>query len=371
MFLDLVLSERNPKLKFSYYPQESLRPDVTVVVPVFNQASIIEKHLKSILDSLTSNFELLIINDNSDDDTEIVIKRTLEEYVNSIPTASPNCAGIQFFTNRISWFETRCDDYCFRKAKAPILIEIQADMLIREIGFDQELIEVLRSDSKLFAVSARGGHSLNLVYANILKMQGSDIPDRIYSFRIIKKIRFKIRKLLFKIKKSPIEVTPSSIGRITGMGMSEYVKEVFPHNSKKSLYEAAGWLNELIALLPYEGENVISRQIHAHKKEVWLTETINRGPLALKKDLYLELGGLDTRAFFQGNDDHDLFTRAASFGLKVGFTPISFSAPIGLGSARKRRKLSSKLWSKFNRRIRKKHLANSALYKSALVKSTG
>jgi glycosyltransferase involved in cell wall biosynthesis len=49
-------------------------PQVSVLMPTFNNASYIEKAIESILDQTYKDFELIIINDASTDDTENILK---------------------------------------------------------------------------------------------------------------------------------------------------------------------------------------------------------------------------------------------------------------------------------------------------------
>jgi len=49
-------------------------PLVSVILPTYNRAHIIEKSIKSVLDQTFTNFELLIVDDGSDDNTEKVVK---------------------------------------------------------------------------------------------------------------------------------------------------------------------------------------------------------------------------------------------------------------------------------------------------------
>ena len=88
-----------------------------------------------------------------------------------------------------------------------------------------------------------------------------------------------------------------------------------------------------------------------------------RGPLLLRKDYYERLGGFNSRAFFLGNDDHDLFIRAKEIGLKVGYSPIFFSSPLNLGSTRKNKKFTSQLFYLFNSLLREKSFFESSFYR--------
>lgn len=56
----------------------SLHPLVSIIMPTHNRAAYLDKTIESILSQEYSNFELIIINDASTDDTEAVVKKSME-----------------------------------------------------------------------------------------------------------------------------------------------------------------------------------------------------------------------------------------------------------------------------------------------------
>ena len=50
-------------------------PLVTVIIPTFNRAHVIQKAINSVLIQNYKNFELIIIDDGSTDNTEEIIKK--------------------------------------------------------------------------------------------------------------------------------------------------------------------------------------------------------------------------------------------------------------------------------------------------------
>lgn len=350
--LNVVLSGKNAIELININKLDGHQPEVSFVVPVFNQEAVILHHLQAIFNCAELKFEIIVIDDASKDSTKT-------EILNFVSTLDKNNSkelySIQYFRNRYSWFETRCDDFGIRKAAAPIVIEVQADMLIKENGFDRRLRDILTRDEKLFAVSARAGHAISLIQDIGFAKTGTDISDQILRFRILNRIKFKILKHL-KTSKPVLQVREDIPHQESD---ESKLDRVFP--KLESDYTSAGWMNELIELLPYEGDNISTETLKNYRDTVWKCETINRGPLALKKDIYLELGGFNVHAFYQGNDDHDLCVRASERGYSVGFSPINFASPMSLGNARRKRTLRQKIWSKTNRRIRERNLRQSDL----------
>ena len=90
------------------------------------------------------------------------------------------------------------------------------------------------------------------------------------------------------------------------------------------------------------GEKV--KQPHAllqdfqYYNKVFLSHTVNRGPLVLRKSMLEELGYLDEEHYVLGDDEHDLFARAwVQKRWRCGFVPVEVYSPLEWGSTRKAR----------------------------------
>lgn len=55
---------------------------ISVIIPVYNTEKYIEKCLDSILKQTMQDFEIIIVNDGSTDNSEDVIKKYIEEHKN-------------------------------------------------------------------------------------------------------------------------------------------------------------------------------------------------------------------------------------------------------------------------------------------------
>lgn len=72
--------------------------------------------------------------------------------------------------------------------------------------------------------------------------------------------------------------------------------------------------------------------------QIYLSHTVNRGPLVLRRSMLEELGYLDERNFVLGDDEHDLFYRAwTQKQWRTAFYPIEVYSPLSWGSTRKSR----------------------------------
>lgn len=335
--------------------ETSSHSEVTFVIPVFDQEEIIYKHLQSICENASLSFELTIINDASTDETNSEILRFLNQY----NWVTSRCTQVSYFETVWPWFETKCDDFAIRAASSRYIVEIQADMLIRQRGFDKKLLELIESDSDIFALSARGVHLFSDLYSEIVN---PDKADRIFHLKILKRIEYKLRyvvkSLIQAIKRSQ---KPSETGAQDSHKPHAAIDEIFPDDFQMLRSGRAGFLGPLIENLPYSGTNEFLEAVKGRFGTIWFGETIMRGPLIIDREKYLKVGGFNTEQFFLGNDDHDLNMRIQEFGYKVGFTPIAFASPLQLGNSRKKSKALSRIWRKIHRIARQKELHRSVL----------
>ena len=87
------------------------------------------------------------------------------------------------------------------------------------------------------------------------------------------------------------------------------------------------------------GADVASRMDPVHIEQgrwvVHIRDTVNRGPLAVRADMLIDMGFLDEQNFYLGHDDHNLcFTAYLLHAWKCAYYPIDFHAPLEDGSTR-------------------------------------
>lgn len=83
--------------------------------------------------------------------------------------------------------------------------------------------------------------------------------------------------------------------------------------------------------------HAILQDFQYHSK-VFLSHTVNRGPVALRRSMVEELGYLDEEHHTLGNDEHDIFARAwVQKQWRCGFVPVEVYSPLEWGSTRKPR----------------------------------
>lgn len=102
------------------------KPLVSVIIPVFNRANLIGRSIKSVLDQTYSNLELIVVDDNSSDDTSEVIHgikdsrlKYIRNEVNLGPSKSRN-KGIEFASGELVAFQDSDDEWLPEKLEKQV-----------------------------------------------------------------------------------------------------------------------------------------------------------------------------------------------------------------------------------------------------------
>ena len=131
----------------------------TIVVPVYNQEKLILQNITSIINNTLGNYEIIIINDYSNDRTLELLNNF---FVNYEPINS-NFKRIRIIDTNWPLFETKCDNIGFKLSKAKFVLEIQADMQMVLKGYDQILSKPFNKIQNLIAVSGRCAHFFDYI----------------------------------------------------------------------------------------------------------------------------------------------------------------------------------------------------------------
>lgn len=299
--------------------REGTVAQVSVLLPVFNQAEIVGSVIEGIFKSMSTSFELFIIDDHSSDGS-------LQEIVEAVRHFSPifqNLARASVFRSRLPLFETACDNFLATFAQSPWLLEIQADMMVEDPGFDLRLISAAKR-CNLFAVSGRGVHSFELVGLS---------PVATYDATLLVPKPHSQEPL-----SSQGEKDISRLDSVFERSRLDNEIKIFPNFLEFRDSHRAGRLDANVEHFDPEWRHYFD--------VTWIGDTVMRGPLLLKRDEFERLNGFDEMRFYLGGDDHDLNHRAAMRGLRVGFTPVEFTSRLEHGSTRKRKPFTSLLMQK-------------------------
>jgi glycosyltransferase involved in cell wall biosynthesis len=287
----------------------SFHTEISVVVPMFCREGRVHQVMNHLAVALRLPAEVIIVDDASHDNT----MNEVLDWTNSLRPSDTTIRRVVVLRNKWAHFETYCDVVGFEVALSPYLLEMQADMLVTEVGFDQRLVCALQAHSDLLAVSGRGVHLL------------SDVE-------VFPLLPWVFSRRAAKIFSAALRRTP--VTRATQFWPLR-LERIFPAEDRFVSSGRAGRLGRDIEQefdLPPEAA-----------RQIWVGETIMRGPLALDRVRYRAIGGLDSRKFFLGNDDHDLCARARAHGYRVGFVPIKFTSQLTDGTSRQKRSR----WARF------------------------
>jgi Glycosyl transferase family 2 len=148
---------RQPPVLVYFAAPSGATPRFTIVMPTFNHESHIEDALDAAARSASLPFAYIIVDDGSEDAT---VERATSFFESR---RSPLVAAATIIRNPIPVFETACDNLGFTLADTEIIVELQADIQIREPAFDALFMRAGATSPKPSAVSGRCGHTFTLL----------------------------------------------------------------------------------------------------------------------------------------------------------------------------------------------------------------
>ncbi len=135
-------------------------PEISVIIPVFNTEKYIEKCLESVIAQCTNNYEIIIVNDGSTDNSELIIKKYEQSYPEIIKYYKKSNGGLSDARNY--GVQKACGKYlCFVDSddyiekslfdKLSIYIKENADLIkYKCIKVDDNYNEIERIDGPVF-----------------------------------------------------------------------------------------------------------------------------------------------------------------------------------------------------------------------------
>ena len=94
---------------------------VSVIIPTYNRATTIIKSINSVLNQTYSNFEIVVVDDNSDDNTKDIIKQIQDDRIiyiknkKNLGAASARNIGIKNATGELIAFQDSDDEWIKQK----------------------------------------------------------------------------------------------------------------------------------------------------------------------------------------------------------------------------------------------------------------
>jgi len=146
-------------------------PTITVVLPVYNGASYLEASIESILNQSYKDFELIVVDDCSTDQTPNIIQSYAQKFHNVIFLRNDSNLKLPEALNRgfslasgDYWTWTSCDNLYLPNAFERLVFELEADLTAGLVYSDMEIIN--ESGSTVGYVVA--GSSEELILRNVV-----------------------------------------------------------------------------------------------------------------------------------------------------------------------------------------------------------
>lgn len=112
-------------------------PKISVIIPVYNTEKYLEKCLDSIINQTYQDFEIVIINDGSIDNSQNIIEKYLDKYQNKIKCINKENGGLSSTRN-----------YGIEVARGDYIIFVDSDDYIKKDLFEQ-LLPYIQKDIDL------------------------------------------------------------------------------------------------------------------------------------------------------------------------------------------------------------------------------
>jgi glycosyltransferase involved in cell wall biosynthesis len=128
-------------------------PRFTVVMPTFNHEPVIQDSIGAMAAAASLPFDCIIVDDGSEDRTVERAKAYFDSRRSSL------VARATIIRNPVPVYETASDNLGFMLAETEMIIEVQADIQIREPGFDALFLRALATSPTPSAISGRCGHT--------------------------------------------------------------------------------------------------------------------------------------------------------------------------------------------------------------------
>ena len=121
--------------------KESSMPLLTVLMPVYNADKFLDESINSILSQTYSDFEMLILDDASTDNSLKIIKAYAKED-----------KRIKFLVNQKNWGEAKCRNILLKNSKTEFIAWMDADDISLPVRL-QTQIDFLKQNSNIDVVS--------------------------------------------------------------------------------------------------------------------------------------------------------------------------------------------------------------------------
>lgn len=150
--------------------------EISIVTPAYNAANYITDSIKSVMGQTFTNWELIIVDDGSTDNTAEIVKPFLSDsrislinQANKGVSAARN-AGIRVAKGKFITF-LDADDYYM-----PYNLSEKYNVLIHDTSIDFVYCDIMHCDEKLNDIRIEKGVDTENLFTKVLQWQGETIP---------------------------------------------------------------------------------------------------------------------------------------------------------------------------------------------------
>jgi glycosyltransferase involved in cell wall biosynthesis len=140
-----------------YATLNAIEPRFTIVMPTFNHESNVQDSLEAAATAASLPFDCIIVDDGSED---VTVERATSFFESR---RHPLVTRATIIRNPVPVYETACDNLGFALAETEIVVEVQADIQIREPAFDALFLRAYSTSPAPSAISGRCGHTFGLL----------------------------------------------------------------------------------------------------------------------------------------------------------------------------------------------------------------
>jgi glycosyltransferase involved in cell wall biosynthesis len=134
-----------------------VEPRFTIVMPTFNHESTVQGALAAVAAAASLPFDCIVIDDGSEDGTVRRVTSFFEDGRSRLVSRA------MVLRNAVPIYETACDNLGFALARTDIIVEVQADIQVREPAFDALFLRAASADPRPAAISGRCGHTFRWI----------------------------------------------------------------------------------------------------------------------------------------------------------------------------------------------------------------
>lgn len=229
----------------------AMEPKVTVVIPAYNAARYLPAAINSVLAQTLNDWELIIVNDGSKDDTAAVVKSYLTDIriklidqQNKGVSAARN-AGIKAAAGKFIAFLDADDSFM------PENLQRKHDVLNANVTLDFVYSDIWKCDAELNNLYVEKGVPVENLFAEVMRWKNETVPG--FSSNVMVRASSVKDKFLFDVNLS------NCADRYMKILLSKNLKGAYIPEPLSKYRDTPGAMSKNVGLLQHDEEYIISK----------------------------------------------------------------------------------------------------------------